>query len=133
MRVAQADDALSELKKMLRIKMGLWNYKHTQVGPSQRVSTRTLSMINGYRDKIDRCADRYRAARSALLILSPNGDWIQRLRILNPDDVRSPVRDEDDETEGHRQPSWIWLTQRDEGSISVCVDEGEVNESKSIL
>jgi len=32
MRIAQADDALDDLKQMLQILMGLWDYKYKQVG-----------------------------------------------------------------------------------------------------
>jgi len=76
MRIAQADDALAELRKLLRITMGLWSYKNTQIGPSQHASTRARSMIGRFRDKINRAADRYRAAYSALKELDPGGDWM---------------------------------------------------------
>jgi hypothetical protein len=134
MRTAQADDALAELKRMLRITMGLWDYKHKQVGPSQRASTRTRTMINRYREKINRCADRYRAARTALLTLDPNGDWSRRLQELKAEDIKPPRRDKDDddrkkksrreegegadEREGTREVSWIWMVQRGEDADS---------------
>jgi hypothetical protein len=35
LRVAQAEDAISELRRLLRVKMGLWDFKATQVGASQ--------------------------------------------------------------------------------------------------
>jgi len=137
MRIAQADDALSELKKMLRITMGLWHYKHTQTGPSQQISTRTRSMIDGYRTKINRCEDRYRAARSALLVLNPNGEWIVRLRELNASDIRSPGRGEDEKAtgDGYRELSWIWLVQRPEEDVGSASEaaEKEINDSKSFL
>ena len=38
-RLAQAEDALSELRRLLCITMGLWCYKSKQVGASQRVGT----------------------------------------------------------------------------------------------
>jgi hypothetical protein len=111
MRLAQADDALHDLKRMLRITMGLWDYKRINVGPSQVASTRTRSMIEGYRTKVTRCADRYGAARKALLILDPNGEWILRLRELKPEDVRPPERSEEEKKkEGKREVSWIWMT-----------------------
>jgi hypothetical protein len=70
LRVAQAHDGLAELRKMLRVTMGLWQYKQTQLGPSQRANTRARSMIERYRKKVERCADRYRSARAALLLLA---------------------------------------------------------------
>jgi hypothetical protein len=77
--------------------MGLWQYKYAQVGPGQRANTRARTMINRFRDKINRCANRYRAARAALLKLDPNGDWTARLLELKPSDVRGPGREDDDE------------------------------------
>ena len=109
LRLAQAEDALNELKRLLRVTMGLWNYKFTQLGPSQRAGTRARSMITRFRNKVNRCADRYRAARCALLVLDPNGSWTSRLRELNAGDVRAPCRDEEDVSEGRRELSWIWL------------------------
>jgi hypothetical protein len=39
LRVAQLDDSLQELRRLLRVTMGLWEYKYTQLGPSQRSGT----------------------------------------------------------------------------------------------
>jgi hypothetical protein len=47
--LAQADDALIELRRLLQITAGLWQYKYKQVGPSQRSSTRTRAMIGRFR------------------------------------------------------------------------------------
>src|SRR5262245_25142768 len=113
LRVAQADDALAELKRLLRITMGLWEYKYTQVGSGQGPNTRTRAMITRFKTKVACCADRYRAARAALLKLDPTGNWIIRLRELKAEDVRAPGR-EDGESEGRREWSWIWLVQHDE-------------------
>jgi hypothetical protein len=79
LRVAQADDSLTKLRKLLRITMGLWDYKHTQLGPSQGSTTRARSMIYRFRDKINHCTDCYRSAYSALKVLDPGGDWATRL------------------------------------------------------
>ena len=80
MRIAQAEDALTELRRLLRISSSLWRYKITQVGPSQRAGTRARSLIGRFKDKIDHCADRYWAARRALVSLDPQGDteWSRR-------------------------------------------------------
>jgi hypothetical protein len=133
MRVAQADDALTDLKRMLRITMGLWDYKKTNIGASQAMSTRTRSMIDGYRTKVTRCVDRYRAARKALLVLHPNGDWILRLRELKSEDVRPPERSEEEKRkEGKREVSWIWMTKSPSIPDGV-VTEDEVNDSKCLF
>jgi hypothetical protein len=131
LRVAQADDALAELRKLLRITMGLWDYKHTQLGPSQGAGTRARTMISRFRDKINRCADRYRAAHSALKILSPNGDWVYRLLELNAANVKPPRRDkENKETEGKHVLSWIWIVQRGEAIVDSEASEEEIGDSK---
>ena len=33
--ISQVDDSLNDLRRFLRITMGLWDYKCTQIGPSQ--------------------------------------------------------------------------------------------------
>jgi len=110
-RLAQAEDSLSELRRLLRIRMSLWNYKSKQIGASQRAGTRARTLINRFTDKVSRCADRYRAAHDALLALDPKGEWQKCLRQLKKADVRAPGRQED-ESEGFRELSWIWLDSR---------------------
>jgi hypothetical protein len=131
LRVAQADDALAELKKLLRITMGLWDYKHTQLGLSQGAGTRARTMISRFRDKINRCADRYRAAYLALKILDPNGDWIHRLLELTAADVRPPRRDKEKRvTEGKHVLSWIWIVQHGDSAVDLDASEDEIGDSK---
>jgi hypothetical protein len=144
MRIAQADDALEDLKRLLRITMGLWDYKLKQIGPSQRASTRTRAMIDRYREKINRCADRYRAARATLLSLDPQGNWTSRLQELKANDVRPPRREKDDaslkplrrekdkEGEGTREVSWIWMVQRKDDDLEDTeLTTGEVDDCRS--
>jgi hypothetical protein len=109
MRIAQAEDALIELRRLLRISSGLWQYKKTQVAPSQRAGTRARSLISRFKDKIDRCADRYRVARRALVSLDPQGftEWANRFRELKAEHVKGPRRAEEDKSEGRRELSWI--------------------------
>jgi hypothetical protein len=121
LRVAQVNDALLELQRLLRVKMGLWNYKRTQVGASQHALTRTQHIISRFMDKIDRCVKRYCAARNALLSLDPSGDWTSRFLELKPEHVRHPQQDEDQEVrfgEGHREISWIWMVKTDRADVS---------------
>jgi len=110
-RLAQAEDNLSELRRLLRIKMSLWNYKSKQIGASQRAGTRARTLIDRFKDKVSRCAERYRAAHNALLALDPKGEWQKCLRQLKEDDIRAPGRREN-ESEGFRNVSWIWLDTR---------------------
>ena len=131
LRRAQAEDALIELRRLLRITGGLWQYKQTQVGPGQKANTRARSLITRFQSKVMHTANRYRAARQALLALDPHGGWIMRLRELKADDVKGPKRD-DDEAEGTRQLSWIWLTPSGEQLPTPnSLNQNEIDESKS--
>jgi hypothetical protein len=122
LRIAQAEDALVELRRLLRISSGLWDYKRTQLGPSQRAGTRARSLITKFSDKASRCANRYRAAHTALVGLDPGGEWSKRLRILKAEHIKGPRRDEDDRSEGHRELSWIWMI-RSEGEVAGELEE----------
>ena len=113
-RRAQAQDALSELRRLLRVTMSLRGYTSTQIGPSQRASTRARNLISRFQDKVARCVSRYRSAHIALLSLDPEGEWQLQLRQLSETDIRAPGRG-DDESEGNREVSWIWrVTQHTE-------------------
>ena len=154
LRVSQADDSLNDLRRFLRITMGLWDYKHTHVGPSQRYGTRLHASVGTYREKVNRCASRYRAARDALSILDPGGTWSTRLQELKSTDIRPPIRDlekipkpkgtrgthnttgkDQEASEGRRALSWIWLAAQPKGTESggenVDAVQLEVDESKS--
>jgi hypothetical protein len=125
-RLAQADDSLCELRRLLRVTRGLWQYKFKQIGPSQRVTMRACALINRLNEKTACCANRYCQAYSALLALDLNGNWKSRLQPLHDDDVKGPGK-EDDEAEGTQQLSWIWLVERNGDAASV--EEGEVTDS----
>ena len=147
LRVSQADDSLNDLRRFLRITMGLWDYKHTQIGSSQRHGTRMYTSIGTYREKVNRCASRYRAARNALSVLDPGGTWTTHLQELKSTDIQPPMRDmekipkpkgargkhdttrRDPETsEGRRALSWIWLAAQPDGAESA---QPEIDESES--
>src|SRR6266849_9542046 len=49
--------------------------------------------ISTYREKVNRCASRYRAAHNALFVLDPGGTWTTRLQELESADIRPPIRD----------------------------------------
>ena len=61
------------------------------------------------------CADRYRAAYTALTALDLDGEWCQQFRQLADTDIRPP-RKGDDEAEGTQTLSWIWRVDRKIGS-----------------
>ena len=151
LRVSQADDSLNDLRRFLRITMGLWDYKRAHVGPSQRNGTRMYASISTYREKVNRCASRYRAARDALFVLDPGGTWTTRLQELESADIRPPIRDmekipkpggarrahnstrkDPEASEGRRALSWIWLAaQPNGGGENVEAAQSGMDESES--
>ncbi|TDL14293.1 hypothetical protein BD410DRAFT_846162 [Rickenella mellea] len=95
LRLAQAEDCLRQLRRHLRVRSTLWQYK---------------------KSSIQRYARKYRAARAALHVLDPNGAWVERFKVLNSEDIRGPQRDDGNhldrglqESEGRRDFTWIWL------------------------
>jgi hypothetical protein len=106
-RLAQAEDSLSELRRLLRITMGLRDYKSKQIGPSQRAGTRARNLMNRFNDKVSRCAERYRVAYSSLVALDPMGKWRALLWELKEGDIKAPGRS-DNESEGFHEVPWIW-------------------------
>lgn len=122
LRLAEADDALVALRRQLRITTGVFNYKKTHVsGTGQKSNTRARTLLSQLTAKTKMFADHYRAARKALSILDPNGDWERRLLPLCPEDIRGPTR-QDDESEGRRRLTWIWLVGQ---TAQVSVNPGD--------
>jgi hypothetical protein len=87
LRILQADDSLDDLKRYLRVTMGLWDYKHANVGTSQWSGTHMFITIKTFEEKVNRCAERYRAARLVLSVLDPGGTWAVCLQELKTTDV----------------------------------------------
>lgn len=88
LRVAQADDALADIRHQCRIISGLWQFKRLDVnGTGNRAATRMRTLYNRFNLHTQRCAGHYHAARSALLILDPNGTWTSHLQDLKDGDI----------------------------------------------
>lgn len=76
LQVAQANDALAELYHQLHVSAMLHNFKQVTIGgTSQGLSTKTQHIMQHFTHKTDHCATRYQVAYSALLQLSPEGEW----------------------------------------------------------
>lgn len=133
LRYAQAEDALVEIRRQRRIVQGLWQFKRINVsGTGNRPNTRMLTSYNRINHKIERAAQKYRTARSALLALDPTGTWKDRFRDLRREDIRGPGKDSNDTTttNGRFEPSWIWLVPRvRDSSIQT---ENEFNDSMRV-
>lgn len=127
MQLAIADDSLDNLRRQLRIASTIRYNNHIDgAGTSQRLGSRSQSVLQRFADKIERHTARYRAAYAAIVSLDPDGEWKERFQPLKPEDVRSPHRDRDEDvpsskkkarkkndrsipSEGKRELSWIWL------------------------
>jgi hypothetical protein len=113
LRIAQADDALAEIRRQRRIVSGLWQFKKLNVdGTGNKACTRMRTLYNRFNLRTQRCADCYRVARSALLILDPNGRWQSCLKDLRDNDIRGPGKDDNGSGNRRYEPSWIWLVPR---------------------
>lgn len=129
LREAEATDALNALRRQLRIMMGVFQYKKTHVsGAGQRANTRARTMMTKISEKTQLFVERYRAARLALSRIDPDGAWSTTFLPLRTKDVRGPQRNDDDESEGRRKLSWIWLSPN--VNHQVDSDDAEVAEGQ---
>ena len=97
LHLAQADDALNELCRQLRVTSSILIFKRGQHSASQRLSRTTQGLMDRFRDKTQQCAQRYSAAFTALSVLDPGSNWTQRLQKLNHSkDLQLPRHEEED-------------------------------------
>ncbi len=112
LREAQMADALAEIRRVRRILAAISEFsKMNVVGLGQRSVTRQQGLFTRFKDKQKRAAERYRAARVAMVRLDPAGGWQTTYRPLLDADLRGPRREDDEiiASEGRYQMSWIWL------------------------
>ncbi len=121
-RLAQAEDSLSELRRLLHVTMCLRHYKLKQIGTSQHAGMRARNLINHFNDKVSQCVEHYRVTHNALYALDPMGEWRIRLLELKDEDIQPPGHG-DDESEGFRELSWIWVASRRYGPGQVSSPE----------
>ncbi len=133
LRMAQADDALEDIRRLRRILTGIADFKRYNVsGTGQRTSGRVRTLFAKFEQKVRRAAERYRAARAALETLDKGGDWEARFKILHDADLRGPGRDTDGDErirlgEGRYEISWIWLVPRGADLAMPDGVEGELD------
>ncbi|KAI0061776.1 hypothetical protein BV25DRAFT_1804969, partial [Artomyces pyxidatus] len=129
LRRGQAEDALHQVRRSIRMRIGMIHYKHVHVdGQGVAANTRARTLVSRISDKLRRHVRRYRAAYAALLSLSPDGDWKVHLRQLREEDIRSAREDERALGEGHRELSWIWRVLRPEARDFPEADEETTEE-----
>jgi hypothetical protein len=113
LRVAQAEDALAEIRHQRRIISGLWQFKRFNIdGTGNRACTRIRALYNRFNLRTQRHAECYRAARRALLILDPDGSWQSHLKDLKDGDIRGPGKENNESGNGRFELSWIWMVPR---------------------
>ncbi|KAJ7790154.1 hypothetical protein B0H14DRAFT_3571055 [Mycena olivaceomarginata] len=129
LRVGQGEEALHEVRRLLLVRTHLYKLKDTH-SRGVRANMRSQDKIAALNGQVQRAADQYRAARSALVVLGGvlrRNEWERTLRVLNADDVRglpqSKFHDPERKKKGKskrrgkklrrepREVSWIWLTQ----------------------
>ena len=108
LRYAQAVDSLDQLRRLRRLLWGLVLQAKKHPSPTQRTTTRSQSVWDGLGARIAQVCSRYRDARIALLRLHPSGVHVAFFKELKKEDVRGPGREDDDFSESHFIPSWIW-------------------------
>ncbi|TCD59870.1 hypothetical protein EIP91_011272 [Steccherinum ochraceum] len=122
LRLAQLDDALSDLRHWRRTLVKVTDFKNKNVrGTGNKPNTRSRAVYIRFNGKAKLAVERYRAARIHLLALDPDGDWKDKYQVLRDEDNRGPGADPEDMVgvqrnryqrrgDGFHQPSWIWLT-----------------------
>jgi hypothetical protein len=117
LRLAQVDDALFELRRLLRHRQQVTIFKKQHAyGSGNAVVTRARSAQESVTKRIERAADNYRVARTALLVLQPESNHVQNLKPLTKNDIKGPQPEQTDDvrpSEGSFKPSWIWTTATD--------------------
>ena len=118
MRVAQANDALEEIRRYRRVIIGVHQFKRTNIsGDGNKKNTRARELMARYSQKANHSIERYRVAYATLGLVDPTGSWGERLRDLRDEDIRGPGRDDNEPSEGRREPSWIWLVPRAQSDL----------------
>ncbi|KAG0692573.1 hypothetical protein DFH29DRAFT_1008433 [Suillus ampliporus] len=115
LRVAQAHEALHELRQNLRLKRHLTGFKRDWIR-GQHAHTRSRGIIDTVQKKIDAAATKYNIAWSALEVLAKvllEVEWMNQFPKLEKEDIRGMTEEQaasESQTEGRRLVaiSWIW-------------------------
>jgi len=128
LRIAQASDALNDLRQSLCVRAHLAKYKSTQVR-GQISNTRARSLLDRHEAKTNAHADKYRRARLAFRALRPDDERIHVLKELLQSDIRTLTEDEDpNQSQGRRHLSWIWIAGGTSGELDdASMHEGSVH------
>ncbi|KAF9792302.1 hypothetical protein BJ322DRAFT_1016123 [Thelephora terrestris] len=117
-----SDDALAEIRRLRRLFQGLSDQSKKHIANTQHTVTRARGTFEWYKACISRFATLYRQARRVLITLDPTGEvtkWTSRLLELDDTDIRGPGREEDERSEGHLKPSWIWQVPKPSPPLNI--------------
>lgn len=141
LRLAQADEALEELRQQLRLRSHMFFFKDKNVR-GQRSNTRSLNLLARVWKKIEASGLKYMCARGAVASLAERTGavgWDAHLKELTKEDMRAFSDETEDQEakrrkqskkkqkhlkglgEGKKKLSWIWVSSGVAGDI---VDEG---------
>lgn len=129
LRYAQANDALKDIRNLLRLRSHLYKFKDNNI-VGQAANTRARSTINKTDVKVSMAAERYEVARAALTslaqILDEGPAWQDIFKPLNRNrDLKSLKDMWEKETEGTRHLLWIWKTPGVAEDASVGLHDGK--------
>ncbi|TFY75959.1 hypothetical protein EWM64_g8053 [Hericium alpestre] len=110
LRLAQADDALGDLRHLRRAKQDVLDFKILNMsGAGNKPNTQVREVFNQVESCIQHIATCYNVAYRALTVLDPDSSWVACLHFLKAEDICGPGREEDKVSEGRHEVSWIWL------------------------
>ncbi|GBE89401.1 hypothetical protein SCP_1600620 [Sparassis crispa] len=108
--MAQVEDALEDIRHLRRIYARLLaKYRINIASMGKKANTCSKTNIRVFNLKIALTIARYHDTCHALLVLDPGGEWKIRFQEFKDGDNRGPAWEENERSEGHHEPSWIWL------------------------
>ncbi|KAG6825919.1 hypothetical protein H0H92_001861 [Tricholoma furcatifolium] len=119
LRVAQAHEALEDLRRHLQIRSYLFKFKDQNVR-GQHANTRARHAIDNIQSKITASAEEYRAAHRAIVSLGTllqKVGWKQEFQVLEQADIRELSEREEGISVGRSRASWIWLVTRNASTM----------------
>ena len=121
-RLAQAHDALNLIQHLLGAYHVLLMKNQVHISKSQGTMTKSKTLFQNFKNKIDQAAACYRDARAALLHLDPIkaiSCWKENLKELHRDHIHGPSHESNEMSKSRHQPSWIWQTSSLEGDTGI--------------
>ena len=132
--IAQADDALADIRHQLCTISGLWQFKKVNVsGTVNQPNTHMHSLFNHFNHHTRQSVIHYCAARSALLVANFGQVQEDRLKDLKDSNVCGPGKDDFclqepgkanyGASKGCHEISWIWLIPKSKLEVNTNSSE----------